>query len=111
MSAASESEISAAYANVKLAVPIRTCLLEMGHHQPATPLEIDNATAYGVLTKQLIPKRSKAIDMRFYWLRDRENQRQFQLCWEKGDTNKADYFTKHHPAAHYRRIRKMCLTT
>ena len=83
MSAASESEIAAAYVNAKLAVPIRICLLEMGHHQPATPLEIDNTTAYGILTKQLMPKRSKSIEMRFYWLRDRENQRQFQLYWKK----------------------------
>ena len=73
MSAASESEIAAAYVNAKLAVPIRMCLLEMGYHQPATPLEIDNATAHGLLTKQLMPKRSKAIDMRFYWLRDKNN--------------------------------------
>lgn len=53
------------------------CLLELNHPQPTTPLELDNTTAHGILTKTLIPKRSKAIDMRFFWLRDRNNQDQF----------------------------------
>ena len=70
MSAASESKITAAFINAKLAIPIRICLLEMGYPQPATPFEITNTTAYGILTKQLMPKQSKAIDMRFYWLCD-----------------------------------------
>jgi len=79
MSAASESEIAAAFVNAKLAIPECICLLEMGHPQPATLFEIDNTTAYGILTKQLMPKQSKAIDMRFYWLRDRSNQGQFKM--------------------------------
>ena len=66
ISTASESEIAAAYVNAKLAVPICIYLLKMGHYQPATPLEINNTAAYSILTKQFIPKRSKAIDMRFY---------------------------------------------
>ena len=111
MSTVSESEIAAAYVNAKLAVTMRICLLEMGNYQPATPLEINNTTAYGILTKQLMPKRSKAIDMRFYWLRDCENQRQSQLYWKKGNTNKADYFTKHYPIAHHRRVHKIYLAT
>ena len=101
MSAASESEIAGAFVNAKLAMPERVCLLEMGHPHPATPLDIDNTTTYGMLTKQLMPKRSKAIDMRFLWLSDRANQNQFHLYWKKVDTNKADYFTKHHQASYY----------
>ena len=79
MSVASESEIAGAYVNARIAIPIRITLLEMNHPQPATPLEVDNTTAVGILTKNLIPKRSKAIDMRFYWLRDRNNQQQFNI--------------------------------
>ena len=48
-----------------MAVELRITLTEMGHPQPKTPVELDNATAFGMLTKQLVPKRSKAIDMRF----------------------------------------------
>ena len=41
-------------------------------------------------------KRSKSWDMRYYWLRDRQMQRQFDIYWEEGIKNLADYFTKHH---------------
>ena len=104
MSTASKSEIATTFINAKLAILERICLLEMGYPQPVTPFEIDKTTAYGILTKQLIPKQSKAIDMRFYWLRDRSNQGLFRMYWKKGDTNKADYFTKHHLATYYRKI-------
>ena len=79
MSAASEAEIAGAHVNAKAGIPIRIALLEMGHLQEATPLEMDNTTAYVILTKQLIPRHSKSIDMRFFWLRDRNNQRQFNI--------------------------------
>ena len=74
MPAASESEIAWVFVNAKLAIPERVCLLEMWHPRPATPLETPNTTAYGMLTKELIPKRSKGIAVRFFWLRDRANK-------------------------------------
>jgi len=111
MGAASESEIAAGYVNARDAVETRITLMEMGHPQPSTPLEMDNTTAYGILTKQLLPRRSKAMDMRFYWLRDRENQQQFNIYWSKGEGNLADYFTKHHPASHHKRMRKIFMSS
>ena len=111
MGAASEAEIAAAYVNARIGIGIRLALMELGHIQPKTPLEIDNTTAHGILTKTLIPKRSKAMDMRFYWLRDRENQGQFHLYWDRGSENLADYFTKHHSAAHHKRMRPIYLAS
>ena len=111
MSAASESEIAAAYVNAKDAVKSRITLWEMGHPQPEMPLEIDNIIAFSILTKQLLPRRSKAIDMQFYWLRDRENQEQFNLYWSHGENNLADYFTKHHPASYHQKIRKLYMSS
>ena len=107
--AAPEAEVAAACVNARHGITHRITLLEMDHPQHQTPLEIDNTTAYGMLTNTLIPKRSKAIDMRFFWLRDRENQKQFKLCWAKGINNIADYFTKHHPTEHHRNMRRVCL--
>ena len=57
-----------------LELVFRIMLIEMGHPQLLTPLEDDNTTAFGILTKQLIPKHSKAIHMRFFWLHNRTNQ-------------------------------------
>ena len=94
ISTASESEIVGAYVNTRIVILIKINLLEIGHPQYATPLEVDNNTAIGILTKQLIPKQSKVMNMRFYWLWDRNNQKQFNIYWNKGDTNLANYFTK-----------------
>ena len=37
------------------------------------------------------PKRTKDIDMRFYWLIDRMHQNQFSVYWKLGHTNIGDY--------------------
>ena len=42
--------------------------------------------------------------MRFYWIRNRVHQGQFQIYWSKGTTNRANYFSKHHPASHHQAI-------
>jgi hypothetical protein len=69
----------------------------------------DNNTASGIATDTVKQKRSKAIDMRFYWIRDRVRQGQFKIYWSKGQTNRADYFSKHHPASHHQAIRSTYL--
>lgn len=51
----------------------------MGHPQMTTPLETDNDTAYGIFTSKTIKNKSKDIDMKFFWLRNCENQGQFIL--------------------------------
>ena len=81
----------------------------MGHPQPATPMATDNSTASGIATDTVKQKRSKAIDMRFYWIRDRVRQGQFRIFWSLGATNRADYFSKHHPASHHQAIRSTFL--
>jgi predicted transposase YdaD len=54
-------------------------------------------------------RRSKAIDMRFYWIRDRVRQGKFIIYWRHRALNKADYFTKHHPVSHHQQIRSSYL--
>ena len=38
-------------------------------------------------------------------MKDRIHQRQFNLKWAPGKFNLADYFTKHHPPWHHRKMR------
>ena len=99
------SEIAAAFSNAKDATQLRTTLQEMGHPQPATPIQLDNTTAVGFANQNIKQRKSKAIDMRFYWLQDRVNQGQFHVFWAPGTKNLADYFTKHHPTVHHRNVR------
>ena len=110
MSSAAEAELGALYINAREAVPMRQLLEEMGHKQPKTPIETDNSTALGVVNNNIQPRRTKAMDMRFHWLRDRESQQQFKYYWRPGTNNRADYFTKHHCAAHHIETRKDILT-
>lgn len=109
VSSASEAEIAALFINARAALPLRVALEEMGHKQPATKLITDNSTADGILNGKIKQNRSKGIDMRYYWLRDRVQQGQFIVQWEPGKFNLADYFTKHHPPAHHRALRPLYL--
>ena len=91
-------------------VHIRIIFEEMGHKQPPTPLQTDNSMAEAVINGRIQLKRTKATDMRFHWLRDRERQDQFRIYRRPGKSNYADYWTKHHPSKHHRNTRKEFLT-
>ena len=82
----------------------------MGHKQPKTPVQTDNSTAEGLINNKIQSKRTKSMDMRFHWLRDRACQGTFRFYWRPGPLNWADYWTKHHPSAHHKQIRNEFLT-
>jgi hypothetical protein len=92
---AAEAEIGGTYINGQEAVPLRTTLAELKHPQPPTPMQVDNTTAEGFANDTIKQKRSKAMDMRFHWIRDRVRQKQFLVYYRPGSTNLADPFTKH----------------
>ena len=73
MSSATEAELAALYIMAREAVYIRSVLEELGHKHPPTPIQTNNAMAEAVVNGKVQPKRTKAMDMRFHWLRDREN--------------------------------------
>ena len=70
LSSATEAEIGAAFYITKEAVQIRNTLIELRHEQLATPVECDNQCAAGIMNNTVKQNCSKAMDMRFYWLRD-----------------------------------------
>jgi hypothetical protein len=111
MSSAAEAEMGALYTNARKGVEIRNILEEMGHKQPPTPVQTDNSTADGIVNSRVQPKRTKAMDMRFHWLRDRAvNQGQFRFYWRPGTLQRGDYWMKHHSPAHHRQMRGEILT-
>ena len=105
MSSVQESETGSGFINAKDAIPMRTTLEEMGRKQGPTPIQFDNKCAVGILTDTMCQRRSKAMDMRFYWLRDRVRQLQFFIYWARGPNNKADYASKNHPTKHHIAVR------
>ena len=72
MASASKAELAAMFYNSREAIPLRVTLEEMGHPQPATRITVDNQNACGLTKGTMMPKKSKAMDMRFHWLRCRE---------------------------------------
>ena len=112
MTSAAETEIGALFVNGQEAAYIWTVLKEMGHPQTEpTPIVTDNSTAEGFANNNIKVKRSKAMDMRFYWIQDRTGQGQFAIYWERGQGNLADYYTKHHPPSHHIAVRPTYLQT
>ena len=102
MASAAEAELGGLFRNGQEGTALRNTLEEMGHKQYGpTPIQTDNSTAEGIANDTVKAKRSKAMDMRFYWIRDRVKQGQFRVHWKPGKTNRADYHTKHHPPSHH----------
>ena len=101
LASATEAKTGAVFTGCQDAVPIRQALIELGHPQPPTPVQVDNACAVGILNNTVKQRRSKAMDMRFYWVKDRIAQGQFKFFWKPGKSNLADYFTKFHSPAHH----------
>ena len=105
LASAAEAELGALFFNAREAAVIRIILTELGHPQPPTPITTDNLCAAGIANNTVKQKRSKAVDMRFYWIKCRVRQGQFHVTWRPGTENLADYFTKHHSPSHHRRVR------
>ena len=102
VSSAQEAEAGGVFTNAQRGVVSRQILEDLGHPQLDTLIISDNLVGVNILNGRLPPKRSRAMDMRYYWVKDRIKQRQFRLEWLPGKVNLADYFTKTHPVAHFR---------
>ena len=110
MTLAAEAEIGAMFINTREAVPQQMMLVDMGHPQPQTPMQMDNSAVHSVVTNNVQPRRTKAMDMRFHWLRCIDAQGQFRYYWRLGTANLDNYWTKHHPSAHHKIMISTVLT-
>jgi hypothetical protein len=106
----SEAEYGSAFLNARKALPTLSALAFLGFTQRPVPLTMDNQVAWGIANDTVKLKRSRAMAMRFHWLRDREAQSQFKFLWAPGADNYADYYTKVHPLATYRERRSWYVT-
>eukprot|EP00957_Ditylum_brightwellii_P026271 1987147-Ditylum_brightwellii.AAC.1 len=77
IASAANAELDALLENAKEAAPIRVALMEMGHPQLPTPIQVDNSTANGIDNSNIQQRKSKAIDMRFYWVQDKLRQKHY----------------------------------
>jgi hypothetical protein len=109
VSSAAEAELAALFHNGQDAYSLRIALEEMNHPQPPTPIQTDNSTAAGLANDSIKQKRSKAMSMRWFWIRDKVKDNIFNIYWNSGKTKRADYFSKQHPTKHHIDMRPLYL--
>ena len=106
-----EAKITAMFMNAQLIMIYRMFLKDIGHPQPLTRIHTNNQSACDVLTGKMNQKRTKSVDMNFYWLNDcTVNHKQLKPKWGPGPTNLlGDYPTKHHTGTHHHNVRPVYL--
>jgi hypothetical protein len=115
MASAAEAEIGALYIKakpLKSSAPLSSKWAIPNHQRPYKPTiqpPTASSTLLSTVNYSINQQRSRAIDMRFYWVRDRVRQNNFLVYWKPGRENLGDYFTKHHPPAHHQTMRSTYL--
>ena len=102
---AAEAELGSLFLNTKEARIVRLTLAELGHPQPPTPIHIDNTTAVGIVNNTIKRQRSRAMEMRYFWLLDQETQKYFKFYYQPGQENLGDYPSKAHTGAIHVHVR------
>ena len=97
MALAAEAKLAALFIAARKMVTLWQTLIDKGWPQTQSPIQTDNSTAVGVTNKTIVPKWSKMMDMRLWWLRCQGLQNRFRYYWDTGLKNLAGYSTKHHP--------------
>jgi hypothetical protein len=110
-SSVAEAEYAALFLAGRAITNLRNILEDLGYPQKTTNIVCDNSCAVGIVNATVKQKRSKAIDMRYHWIRDQVQQGKLTVTWAEGATNLADYFTKAHPVHHYVSMRRTYVYT
>ena len=102
---AAEAELGALFLNAKQAKIIRLTLEELGHHQPPTPIHVDNSTTVGIVNNTVKRQQSRSMEMRYFWLLDGHHQKIFSFQYHPGFENLGDYPSKGHTGGHHLHVR------
>ena len=79
MSSQAEGKCGALFYNAKELEALLTTVKWMVHPQPATEIITDRSTSDEIMIITIEQKRTKAIYMRFYWVRDQVEQKDFDV--------------------------------
>jgi hypothetical protein len=95
VASAAKAELGALFLNCKEG------LEEPGHPQPRTLVHCDNATTVGIANNTVKRQQSQSMEMRHFWVGDKEAQDIYEIKWHPGQENLADYQSKHHICSHH----------
>ena len=76
---AAEAEVGGLFHDGKTLVLLQITLHEIGFIQLPPPIKTDNSAAEGIVTATVRQKSSKAMDVHFYWMKDRIKQETFSF--------------------------------
>jgi hypothetical protein len=108
---AAEAELGALFLNTQQAKIVRLILEELGHSQPPTPIHCDNKTAAGIANDSVKRQRSRAMEMRYFWICDQVKHGHVKVEWHPGLENLGDYLSKHHEEKQHIKVRPIYLHT
>ena len=111
MSSVAEAEYVSLFMNAQHGAGLRSILADLGYPQEPTTILVDNQCARDIATSSIQPKRTKSIDMRYHWIRDRVKRREFSVVWRPGIHNLADFFTKPLPVHVHQSLMPLLVTT
>ena len=104
---AAEAELGALFLCVKHGRIIRLVLEELGHPQPATPINCDNATAVGISNGTVKMHRSRSMEMNYFYTCDQVKVGNFTVNYHPGKENMGDYPSKNHEARQHIHVRPL----
>ena len=90
----SEAELYAMHAAVQQAYSIRELLGELGFPQDSLKCYEDNTGCIDWIVNQRASSRMKAIEVKYYWLRDTKDNQECEYIHVDTKLQKADMFTK-----------------
>jgi hypothetical protein len=105
-----EAEYASSFIVGQAATSIMHTAMDLGYPQHTIDMTADNSCAVGIAHNTVKQKRSKAIDMRYHWIRDQVKQNKIRITWKPGALNLADFFTKAHPVHHHKLMRSRYVT-
>ena len=103
-SSADEAELGVLFMNAREGLIIQLTLEELGHPQPSTPMHCDIATASGIANGSVKRQRSRAMEMRYFYICNQVKNGEFDIIWHPGKVNMGDYASKHHDASHHKNV-------
>jgi hypothetical protein len=106
VASAGEAEYGSVFTIAQRAEWCRTICAALNHEQHTIDLFTDNRCAVGLANHTVKIRRSKSIDMRFHWIRDRVRQGHFRVSWMPGANILADFFTKALPVRRHQLLMK-----
>ena len=84
MLSAAEAEIAGVFKKLKNAKMIRQIIMELGHPHSPTPIQTDNTMARNIIINTAKQRKTRVMDVRFYWLQDRALQHKYHFIGKAG---------------------------